>query len=111
VCLSVKISGIFCDYNVPKVQFWYSRREKKVQSETVLLTALTVLFEGIGIKNGRVTKKIRYNLLFSLIDMILIGLSLLSQVHAPGIFDDLPAISQVKPFDDFTHVVLDGALG
>ena len=109
--MALKISGIFCDYNVPKVQFWYSPGEKKVQSETVLLTVLTVLFGGVEIKSGRVTKEIKNNLLFSLINMILVGLSLLSQVHAPGILDNLPAVFQVKPLDDFTHVVLDGALG
>ena len=42
--------------------------------------------------------------------MIMAGLLLLVQIHAPGILDDLSAIFQVKPLDDLTHVVFDGAL-
>jgi hypothetical protein len=53
----------------------------------------------------------KFNLLFSLFFMIMAGLLLLVQVHAPGILDDLSAIFQVKPLDDLTHVVFDGALG
>lgn len=103
----LRISGIFCDYNVPKVQFWYSIEEKKVQSRTVLLT---VLFRGVGIKRRCGMNEAKFNLLFSLFFMIMAGLLLLVQVHAPGILDDLSAIFQVKPLDDLTHVVFDGAL-
>lgn len=103
----LRISGIFCDYNVLKVQYWYSIEEKKVQSRTVLLT---VLFRGVGIKRRCGMNEAKFNLLFSLFFMIMAGLLLLVQVHAPGILDDLSAIFQVKPLDDLTHVVFDGAL-
>lgn len=103
----LRISGIFCVYNVPKVQFWYSIEEKKVQSRTVLLT---VLFRGVEIKRRCGMNEAKFNLLFSLFFMIMAGLLLLVQVHAPGILDDLSAIFQVKPLDDLTHVVFDGAL-
>jgi hypothetical protein len=39
------------------------------------------------------------------------GFLLPSKLHVPGILDYLPAIFQLKPLDDLTHVVLDGVLG
>ncbi len=87
-----------------------SGRKKSTVSDCTLTVLLTVLFGGVGIKSRRGIKQVKYNWLFSLLIMILVGRLLLSQVHAPGILDDLSAIFQVKPLDDFTHVVLDGAL-
>ena len=87
-----------------------SGRKKSTVSDCTLTVLLTVLFGEVGIKSRRGIKQVKYNWLFSLLIMILVGRLLLSQVHAPGILDDLSAIFQVKPLDDFTHVVLDGAL-
>ena len=48
---------------------------------------------------------------FIIILLLLTQVLLPSKLHAPGILDDLPAIFQLKPLDDPTHVVLDGVLG
>ncbi len=39
------------------------------------------------------------------------GLLLPSEYLALGILDCLPSVFHLKPFDDLTHVVLDGVLG